>query len=30
MVSGRIKAGKSTLIGNAGEHYVITELLKGG
>ena len=27
---GRIKAGEGTLIGNAGEHYVMAELLKQG
>lgn len=27
-VKGRIKAGKGTLIGNSGEHYVMAELLK--
>ena len=29
-MAGRIKAGEGTLIGNAGEHYVIAELLKRG
>jgi len=28
--SGRIKAGEGTLIGNAGEYYVMAELLKQG
>ena len=27
-MSGKIKAGKGTLIGNAGEYYVVAELLK--
>lgn len=27
---GRIKSGEGTLIGNAGEHYVVAELLKRG
>lgn len=27
---GRIKAGEGTLIGNAGEYYVVAELLKRG
>jgi hypothetical protein len=30
MAKGRIKAGEGTLIGNAGEHYVMAELLKRG
>ncbi len=30
MASGRIKAGLGTLIGNAGEFYVMAELLKRG
>lgn len=30
MSSGKIKAGEGTLIGNAGEHYVMAELLKRG
>ncbi|HRH93668.1 MAG TPA: hypothetical protein PKV72_04025 [Candidatus Peribacteria bacterium] len=30
MVKGRIKAGEGTLVGNAGEHYVMAELLKRG
>lgn len=29
-VKGRIKAGEGTLIGNAGEYYVVAELLKRG
>lgn len=29
-MKGRIKAGEGTLIGNAGEYYVMAELLKGG
>ncbi len=29
-MSGRIKAGQGTLIGNAGEYYVVAELLKRG
>jgi hypothetical protein len=29
-MKGRIKAGQGTLIGNAGEHYVVAELLKRG
>lgn len=29
-LSGRIKSGEGTLIGNAGEHYVMAELLKRG
>ena len=29
-MSGRIKAGEGTLIGNAGEYYVVAELLKRG
>ena len=29
-MSGEIKAGLGTLIGNAGEHYVVAELLKRG
>ena len=29
-VRGRIKAGQGTLIGNAGEYYVVAELLKRG
>ena len=28
--SGRIKAGEGSLIGNAGEFYVVAELLKRG
>ena len=27
-MSGRIKAGEGSLIGNAGEYYVVAELLK--
>jgi hypothetical protein len=27
---GRVKAGEGTLIGNAGEHYVVAELLRRG
>src|ERR1051326_8646563 len=30
MAAGRIKAGEGTLIGNAGEYYVVAELLKRG
>src|SRR5208337_1834080 len=30
MMSGKIKAGKGGLIGNAGEFYVMAELLKNG
>jgi len=30
VASGRIKAGEGTLIGNAGEYYVVAELLKRG
>lgn len=29
-MSGKIKSGGGTLIGNAGEHYVVAELLKRG
>ncbi|MBN1991949.1 MAG: hypothetical protein JW953_04550 [Anaerolineae bacterium] len=29
-MNGRIKAGQGTLIGNAGEYYVVAELLKRG
>ena len=29
-MTGRIKAGEGSLIGNAGEHYVMAELLKRG
>lgn len=29
-MSGKIKAGEGTLIGNAGEYYVVAELLKRG
>ncbi|MEW6717261.1 MAG: hypothetical protein AB1345_07150 [Chloroflexota bacterium] len=29
-MSGKIKAGLGALIGNAGEHYVMAELLKRG
>jgi len=29
-MSGRIKAGEGSLIGNAGEYYVVAELLKRG
>jgi len=29
-MKGRIKAGQGTLIGNAGEYYVVAELLKRG
>ena len=29
-MKGRVKAGEGTLIGNAGEHYVMAELLKRG
>lgn len=29
-MKGRIKAGEGSLIGNAGEHYVVGELLKRG
>jgi hypothetical protein len=29
-MKGRIKAGEGSLIGNAGEHYVMAELLKRG
>jgi hypothetical protein len=29
-LEGRIKAGEGTLIGNAGEYYVVAELLKRG
>ncbi|MSR86641.1 hypothetical protein EXS70_00490 [Candidatus Peribacteria bacterium] len=29
-MKGRIKAGEGTLVGNAGEHYVMAELLKRG
>jgi len=29
-MKGRIKAGEGTLIGNAGEYYVVAELLKRG
>jgi hypothetical protein len=29
-VAGQVKAGLGTLIGNAGEHYVMAELLKRG
>jgi len=29
-MAGKIKAGEGTLIGNAGEHYVVAELLKRG
>jgi hypothetical protein len=28
MTKGKIKAGEGTLIGNAGEYYVVAELLK--
>jgi hypothetical protein len=30
MAKGRIKKGEGTLVGNAGEHYVMAELLKRG
>ncbi len=29
-IHGRIKSGEGSLIGNAGEHYVVAELLKQG
>ena len=29
-MAGRIKSGEGTLIGNAGEYYVVAELLKRG
>ena len=29
-MTGRVKAGEGSLIGNAGEHYVMAELLKRG
>ena len=29
-MKGQVKAGKGTLVGNAGEYYVMAELLKRG